>query len=93
MRPALLSSLFVLVACTPKDDPPGDSVADTSPPQDTAAPFDTGLYDQLNGAVPDELLGLPTFEAVAQNGELRSQEHLLGHPSVIWFYPMANTSG
>ena len=93
MRPALLSPLVFLISCTVADEPPGDSVADSASPQDTAAPFDTGVYDQLNGALPDEPLGLPVFEATAQNGELRSQEHLLGHPSVIWFYPLANTSG
>jgi hypothetical protein len=93
MRIAFLLPLALVVACTPKDDPPGDSVADTSPAEDTAPPFDTGLYDQLNGARPDEFLALPEFEATAHNGEARGQEHLLGHPTVLWFYPLANTSG
>jgi hypothetical protein len=93
MRLTLLLPSLVLIACTPKDDPPGDSVADTSPPEDTAPPFDTGLYDQLNGSVPEELFAAPEFEATAHNGELRGREHLLGHPTVLWFYPLASTSG
>jgi hypothetical protein len=93
MRLALLLPLALVLACTPQDDPPGDSVADSGPHEDTAPPFDTGLYDQLNGVRPAEFLAAPEFEATAQNGELRGQEHLLGHPTVMWFYPLANTSG
>ncbi len=93
MRLIAMLALALITGCTPTEEPPGDSVADSSAPEDTAPPFDTGLYDQLNGAEPDELLAAPSFEATAHNGELRGQEHLLGHPSVIWFYPLANTSG
>lgn len=93
MRLALLLPLAFVFACTPKDEPPGDSVADTSPPEDTAPPFDTGLYGQLNGAEPAALLDAPEFEATAHNGELRGRDHLLGHPTVLWFYPLASTSG
>jgi hypothetical protein len=92
MRLVYLLLMLPLAACTPQDDP-GDSVADTSPPEDTEVPFDTGSYDQLNGARPAEFLAAPSFEAIAHNGELRGQEHLLGHPTVLWFYPLANTSG
>jgi hypothetical protein len=86
----LLAFLAPLAACTPKDEPPGDSVADSEPPEES---FDTGLYDQLNGERPAEFLAAPDFEAFAHTGEARGKEHLLGHPTVLWFYPLASTSG
>lgn len=93
MRAALILFSCMLIACTPKDEPPGDSVADTSPPEDSAPAFDTGPYDQLNGAVPTDALEAPEFVATAHTGEPRGREHLLGHPTVLWFYPLASTSG
>jgi hypothetical protein len=93
MRIALLLPVALVLACTPKDEPPGDTMADTSPPEDTAPPFDTGLYDQLNGSEPAELLAAIEFEATSHSGELRGLDHLLGHPTVLWFYPLASTAG
>lgn len=90
MRPSLLL-LPLLVACTSKapKDPPGG----TAPPGDTSRPFDTGVYDRVHGKRPAEFLEAPEFEVTASNGELRRREHLLDHPTVMWFYPMASTSG
>ncbi|MFH1468525.1 MAG: hypothetical protein ABIO70_29315 [Pseudomonadota bacterium] len=92
MRTVLLLPVLA-IACTPAKKDPKDSAADTSPPVDTAPPFDTGLYGELHGARPAVFLEAPEFEATAHNGELRGREHLLGHPTVLWFYPMASTSG
>ncbi len=93
MRLVLLLPVVATVACEPKDGPPRDSAADSSSPVDTAPPFDTGLYDQLHGVQPAEFLEAPEFQATAHTGELRGREHLLGHPTVLWFYPLAGTSG
>ncbi len=47
----------------------------------------------LVGDKPARALELPTFAAVAHNGQPRGPEHLKGHPTVIWFYPAAGTAG
>ncbi len=44
--------------------------------------------EQVSGAAE-----LPSFEALNHEGEARGREHLLGRPTVIWFYPMASTPG
>ena len=85
-----LPLVFVL-ACG--EDQKDDTQADDTSSEDTTELFDTGLYGETIGARPDEFLGLPEFQATAHSGEPRGQEDLLGHPSVLWFYPMADTSG
>lgn len=82
-----------LLACTDPssvDSDPQDSPADT----DTAA--DTGPYDTsgLNGEEVDPRLPAPSFDKVlASDGSARTQADLMGHPTVIWFYPAAGTYG
>ena len=36
---------------------------------------------------------VPDFEARAHDGAPRGLEHLLGHPTVLFFYPAAGTPG
>lgn len=90
--PALLTILAV--ACAAPDaakdvvvDTGGDTAAD-----DTA---DTGeeIPEGLHGVAPDAPVALPTFAARNQHGEARSEADLLGHPTVLWFYPAAGTFG
>lgn len=38
-------------------------------------------------------LPLPAFAVTNHLGEPRGPEHLQGHPTVLWFYPMAGTPG
>ena len=69
---------------------PQDSTADTDSSVDTG-PFDTS---GLNGEEVDPRLAAPTFERVlASDGSARTQADLMGHPTVIWFYPAAGTYG
>jgi hypothetical protein len=49
--------------------------------------------DSLNGDVPDDPPPLPEFSATNSDGAARSREDLLGHPTVMWFYPAAATAG
>ena len=88
--------LFLLLAagCDPKGD-------DTAAPADTAAAdtdtdtspdlpdTDTGL----SGTYPDAPKEAPTFTATSSDGAARSREDLLGHPTVMWFFPAAGTYG
>jgi hypothetical protein len=54
---------------------------------------DGGTDEALNGTEPAVALEAPTFVATNRDGGARSREDLLGHPTVMWFYPAAGTFG
>ena len=58
----------------------------------TAEGGDDGAVD-LNGRVPSSPAELPEFSATNYDGTGRAREDLLGHPTVMWFYPAAATAG
>ncbi len=93
MRPFLLLTMG-LAACTSPgkvgDDSaasPGASAADSGEPVNEVDP------SELNGEQPDEPLPAPEFAARNRDGAARDREDLLGHPTVMWFYPAAATAG
>ncbi len=90
---AVLTILLAL-ACTPGDTQETEDTQDT---EDTEVVEDTDVndvdWDGLYGEVPSEALPAPEFAATNRDGSARSKEDLLGHPTVVWFYPMAATSG
>jgi len=69
------------------DDGSGDSGGDSG--------GDDGSidWDSLNGDVPAAPVDVPEFAARNYDGGARSREDVLGHPTVMWFYPAAATSG
>ena len=82
-----------LGACAPSDkDAEDDEAVD---PTDSGDAFDMNEVDpdDLNGAQPETALGAPEFSATNRDGSARSREDLLGHPTVMWFYPLAATAG
>jgi len=60
---------------------------DTADDDDTTPP----PADQLHGTAPAQALAVPTFEAINSDGSARSTPDLLGHPTVMWFFPYAGT--
>jgi hypothetical protein len=50
-------------------------------------------WEALNGTVPPQALPAPYFTARNRDDTPRARPDLIGHPTVIWFYPKANTSG
>ena len=46
---------------------------------------------QLHGQVPAQPLSVASFEALNSDGATRSTPDLLGHPTVLWFFPYAGT--
>lgn len=51
-------------------------------------------YSLLHGTMleqPKPLIG--SFRATSHDGSPRDMADLMGHPTVIWFFPAANTSG
>ncbi len=47
----------------------------------------------LHGQVPTTVTTVPEFSAVNQDGAPRTRADLLGHPTVVWFFPAAGTAG
>ena len=47
----------------------------------------------VHGAVPEAGQSVPEFAALSHDGSTRSREDLLGHPTLIWFFPAAGTPG
>jgi len=100
--------LLLLFACTSQhggsslDSASGDGAASDGGLADGGATdggltdgggIDTGTQAKLHGSVPAKALAAPEFAALNRDGAPRSREDLLGHPTVIWFYPLAASSG
>ncbi len=68
-----------------------DADADTDTDADTDA--DTVTQGMLNGHIPDEPVPAPKFSATNMDNTGRTRPDLIGHPSVLWFYPAAGTAG
>ena len=49
--------------------------------------------DGPHGEVPAAGIVAPAFAAVSHTGAPRSRADLLGHPTVVWFFPAAGTPG
>ena len=49
--------------------------------------------DSLHGERPPAPIATPDFQALDQHGQPRTKAALLGHPTVMWFYPAAATAG
>ena len=47
----------------------------------------------LHGSYPPTELPVATFDATSHEGLARTSADLIGHPTVIWFYPKAGTAG
>ena len=75
-------------------EPPADAGSD--PGIDPGA-TQTGLPDlstlDLNGTIPPVALAAPVFEALNYDNGQRTQADLMGKPTVMWFFPFANTPG
>ena len=101
-----LIPLFFLLACgagsdggTPTDGTGdddddiltfGDDDDDGSTDTDTSS---TTLTGDFNGTLPPIEIAAPDFSAQNRDESLRSKDDLLGHPTVLWFFPFAGTPG
>ncbi len=81
---------FLLAACAGPTAADDDLVSDDDSTEvgDDDATVDSAL---LHGDVPDLPIDLPEFAALNRDGGARDRDDLLGHPSVLWFYPAAFT--
>ena len=102
MKARLFFSLMALVGCasdgtsTPGAD--GAAVAadgalasaDATPGGGSA---DAAAPPMLHGTPPLSPMTAPEFTVLNRDGTERTRESLLGHRTVMWFYPAAYTSG
>ncbi len=92
-------TLLTLLACTSgAPDPSHDSgvTADSGSAADSddsgdGTPVDTAK--ELNGEWATDRTAAPEFVATNRDRSDRSRVDLIGHPTVVWFYPAAGTSG
>ena len=77
----LTLGLFACKVATVDDDNDASTATPTDPPP------------ELHGTLPPAALPLPSFEATNRDGGVRDQGDLLGHPTVLWFYPLAGSPG
>lgn len=89
--------LLLLLACqttVPKDSLAGtDSRQDSAVDSPTDSPQDSAPVAELHGTPPENPVDLPDFQVTSMDGTSRTRVDLLGHPTVMWFYPAANTAG
>lgn len=98
LTPSLL--WFILSACAGASEAPdatkpvGKTIVSTI---DGGTVTQSGTWvipSSVRGTSPEIPLGVPTFSGVMNQDEvLVSSQDLIGHFSVLWFYPFANTSG
>ena len=91
-------TLLLLASCAFTEAPAtaSDSAADSGPladSSDTAEGTEVDTATNLNGEWATERTPAPEFVATNRDGSARSRSDLIGHPTVIWFYPAAGTSG
>ena len=60
-------------------------------PEATSPPLPKAV--DLFGTPPPHPLAAPEFKATNRDGSLRERSALLGRPTVLWFFPAANTAG
>jgi hypothetical protein len=60
---------------------------------DTDGPGPPDTDDFLYGTAPAIALAAPEFTVTNRDGTPRTRADLLGHPTVMWFYPAAFSGG
>ncbi|MFZ5785879.1 MAG: hypothetical protein ACOY3Y_05510, partial [Acidobacteriota bacterium] len=69
-----------------------DTDTDADAEADTDAEADADAV-ALHGTRPTTALPAPDFVAANSDGSTRGRPDLIGHPTVVWFYPAAATGG
>ncbi len=90
--------LLLLLACQTSDikeslHTGGDSRVDSAADSAEDSSGHSIPVADLNGSPPENPVDLPDFQATAMDGTSRTGVDLLGHPTVMWFYPAAGTAG
>jgi hypothetical protein len=85
--------LFLSCATSEKSDTQADfPEGDTNDAQDNQTPADVDP-NTLNGEAPEQALAITEFNALNSDNTVRDASNLQGNPTVIWFFPAADTPG
>ena len=85
---------LLFFACADKSSVEEDSAQDIFVQDTATSEPDTSIDPtELKGSEPAEALPAPEFIAVNFDETVRDQSHLVGKPTVLWFYPAADTPG
>jgi hypothetical protein len=74
-------------------DSDSDTDSDSDSDSDSDTDTDTDTDVSFNGTVPDVPVSAPEFDATNLDGSARHRDDLLGHATVMWFYPAAFSGG
>ena len=90
--------ISMLLACS--GDPEDSSTPDATDDSGTVTADDSGtdtdtveIPDETYGQLPDVSLPAPEFVATNYDGGTRGISDLTDGPTVVWFFPAANTYG
>ena len=93
-------TILTFLACTPiAVDKPADTAVDSglvADSSDSAGAGDSNEPDtgaKIHGEWAADRLPAPEFVATNRDEAPRGQADLIGHPTVVWFYPAATTAG
>jgi hypothetical protein len=78
-------TLFSILACSSKHPNPNASVV-----LDDETTIE---QSELNGTLVTDTIPAPEFVVLNHDGSERTRDNLMGKPTVVWFYPAANTPG
>ena len=73
----------------------GETSQDSAISEEQDADLSTNDVDPsvLNGVPPQEEQPMIFFQALNSDGSIRNEEHLTQKPTVLWFFPAADTPG
>jgi hypothetical protein len=78
--------LCSVMACRPTHTDP-DATITTTEEQEPIP------QSSLHGNIVSDTILPPDFVAYNHDNTARNKDNFMGHPTVIWFYPFANTPG
>ena len=86
----MFTNIFTLFACSTSSTTDTDSSIITT---DNTVVEDSFEQSELNGTLITDGIPAPESQVLNQDGLERTKTDLEGKPTVIWFYPAANTPG
>lgn len=85
--------LILFFACASSEKENSDTQEDTLEQEDTAETTEPVDPSTLNGIPPEQEKPLMEFSALNSDGSTRDESNINGSPTVMWFFPAADTPG
>ena len=85
--------LILILACATSEKEDADTYEETLEQEDTADSTNPVDPTSLSGKPPEQEKPLIEFTALNSDGAARDESNLNGSPTVMWFFPAADTPG